>query len=65
MLAAKNGHKYVVLILAQRGANLDLVNEVRVDVHRLYYKTYITQAKVKLFFSIKRAIRNMILEIFF
>ena len=28
MLAAKNGHKDVILILTQRGANLDLVDAV-------------------------------------
>ena len=28
MLAAENGHKDVVLILTQRGANLDLINAV-------------------------------------
>ena len=39
MLAAKNGHKDVVFILAEKGANLDLVNRVRVHVHRLYEKT--------------------------
>ena len=33
MLAAKNGHKDVVLILAQKGANLDLVNSVSVYVY--------------------------------
>ena len=38
MLAATNGHKDVVLILIQRGANLDLVNAVSVHVHMLYYK---------------------------
>ena len=32
MLAAENGHKDVVLILAQKGANLDLVNRVSVHV---------------------------------
>ena len=36
MLAAKNGHKDVILFLTQKGANLDLVNEVRVHVHMLY-----------------------------
>ena len=38
MLAACNGHKDVVLILAECGANLDLVDEVSVHVHALYYK---------------------------
>ena len=28
MLAAKNGHKDVILILTQKGVNLDLVNAV-------------------------------------
>ena len=39
MLAAKNRHKDVVLILAQKGANLDLVNRVSVHVLRLYEKS--------------------------
>ena len=30
MLAAENGHKDVVFILTQKGANLDLVDEVSV-----------------------------------
>ena len=38
MLAASNGHKDVVLILIQSGANLDLVDPVSVPVHVLYYK---------------------------
>ena len=38
MLAARNGHKDVILTLIQRGANLDLVNAVSVHVHMLYYK---------------------------
>ena len=42
MLAAKNGHKDVVLILAQKGANLDLFNRVSVNVHMLYEKSCIT-----------------------
>ena len=33
MLAAKKGHKDVVLILTQKGANLDLVNGVSVYVY--------------------------------
>ena len=33
MLAAKKGHKDVVLILTQKGANLDLVNRVSVYVY--------------------------------
>ena len=36
MLAAENGHKDVVLILAQKGANLDLIDNVSVCVHMLY-----------------------------
>ena len=32
MLAAKKGHKDVVLILTQKGANLDLVDRVSVYV---------------------------------
>ena len=42
MLAAENGHKDVVLILTQKGANLDLVNAVSVHVHMLYEKVSIT-----------------------
>ena len=38
MLAARNGHKDVILTLLQRGANLDLVDIVRVYLHMLYYK---------------------------
>ena len=38
MLAASKGHKDVILILIQRGANLDSVDAVSVDVHMLYYK---------------------------
>ena len=43
MLAAENGHKDVVLILTQRGANLDLVDAVSVHVDMLqYYKTLVS-----------------------
>ena len=42
MLAAENGHKDVVLILTQKGANLDLVNKVSIHVHMLYEKISIT-----------------------
>ena len=35
MLAARNGHKDVVLILTQRGASLDLVDSVSVHVDML------------------------------
>ena len=43
MLAAKNRHKDVVLILAQKGANLNLVDKVSVHVHTLYEKNRITK----------------------
>ena len=33
MLAAKKGHKDVVLILSQKGANLELVSRVSIYVH--------------------------------
>ena len=33
MLAAKRGHKDVVLILTQKGANLEVVNKVSIYVH--------------------------------
>ena len=36
MLAAKNGHKDVIFILKQKGANLDLFDKVSVHVHMLY-----------------------------
>ena len=35
MLAVKNGHKDVVFILTEKGANLNLVNKVSVHVHML------------------------------
>ena len=38
MLAADNGHKDVILILIQRGANLDLVDAVSIHVHMLHHK---------------------------
>ena len=50
MLAAKNGHKDVVLILAQKGANLDLVNKVSVHVCMLYEKSCIIEDKLELLF---------------
>ena len=43
MLAAKNGHKDVVLVLTQKGANLDLIDKVSVHVHMLYEKISITE----------------------
>ena len=42
MLAAENGNKDVVLILTQKGANLDLVNQVSVHADMLYEKVNIT-----------------------
>ena len=36
MLAALKGHKDVILILTQRGANLDLLDAVSVHVHMLF-----------------------------
>ena len=38
MLAAGNGHRDLILILIQRGANLNLVNAVSVCVHIIYFK---------------------------
>ena len=46
MLAAENGHKDVVFILTQKGANLDLVDNVSVHVHMLYEKVSITEGKM-------------------
>ena len=46
MLAAKIGHKDVVLTLTQKGADLDLVNEVCVNVHMLYEEGSITKDKL-------------------
>ena len=43
MLAAMNGHKDVVLILTQKGANLYIVNKVSVHVHMLYDKAVLVQ----------------------
>ena len=43
MLAAENGHKDVVLVLTQKGANLDLIDRVSVHVHMLYEKISITE----------------------
>ena len=41
MLAAVNGHKDVVFILTQKGANLDLVNRVSVSEHiKRKYKSF-------------------------
>ena len=38
MLASKMGRKDVILLPAQRGANLDLINAVSVHKCMLYYK---------------------------
>ena len=46
MLAAMNGRKDVVLILTQKGANLNLVNKVSVHVHMLYDKSCINEVKM-------------------
>ena len=46
MLAAENGHKDVVFILTQKGANLDLFDKVRVHVHMLYLKVSINEDKL-------------------
>ena len=44
MLAAKNGHKDVVLILSsQKEPNLNLVDNVSIHVHMLYDKNCITE----------------------
>ena len=37
------GHRDIVLILAQKGANLDIANKVSVHVHMLYNKPCITE----------------------
>ena len=42
MLAVENRHQDVVLILTQKGANLDLVNKVSVHAHMVYEKVNIT-----------------------
>ena len=42
MLAAEKGHKDIVLILIQKGANFDLVDKVSVHVYMLYDKPCIT-----------------------
>ena len=46
MLAAKNRHKDVVLILTQKGANLNIVNRVSVHVRMLYDKRCICEVKM-------------------
>ena len=52
MLAAKKGHKDVVLILTQKGANLNLANKVSVHVHMLYVKNCISEVKVVILFTL-------------
>ena len=46
MLAAKNGHKDVVLILIQKGADLNLVDNVSVHVHMLYDNSCISKIEM-------------------
>ena len=43
MLAVINGHKDVVLLLLQKGANLDHVNNVSVHILILFHKLFITE----------------------
>ena len=50
MLAAMNGHKDVVLILTQKGANLNVVNTVSVYVHKLYDESCIGKLQCNFFF---------------
>ena len=50
MLAAKNGHKDVVLILTQKGANLNVMNKVSVHVRMWYDKSCISEVKMLLLF---------------
>ena len=45
MLAVMNGHKDVVLLLLQKGANLDHVNNVSVHILILFHKLCITELK--------------------
>ena len=46
MLAAENGHKDVIFILTQKGANVDLFDKVSVHVHMLYEIVSITEEKL-------------------
>ena len=46
ILAAKKGHKDVVFILTEKGANLSLVDKVSVHVHILYERNCITEDKM-------------------
>ena len=45
MLAVMNGHKDVVLLLLQKGANLDHLNNVSVHILILFHKLCITEVK--------------------
>ena len=55
MLAAKKGHKDVILILTQNEANLDVVDKVSVYVHT----TSPVQIKIKWkFFFLKKKVVN-------
>ena len=45
MLAVMNGHKDVVLLLLQKGANLDHVNNVSVHILILFHKLCIIEVK--------------------
>ena len=49
MLAEKNGHKHVVFILMQRGADLNLVIIVTILTNMLYIKPCITEDKYNTF----------------
>ena len=57
ILAAKKGHKDVVLILTQKGANLDLFN--RVSIFCVYNKPHINIDKIEVLLS-KRKLLIMI-----
>ena len=46
MLAAENGQKDVVLTLTQKGANLELVNEVSVKENMLYDRGSVSKDKL-------------------
>ena len=59
MLAAENGHKYVVMILAQKEANLDLINKVSFDIHILYENSCISDDIIMLLLSLKTAITSI------
>ena len=47
MLAVMNGHKDVVLLLLEKGANLDHVSNVSVHILILYHKLCITETLKK------------------